>query len=330
VQGEGHKNFAGGSIKRMAEAVLSAGGVNTRTLSDMEIATRALGAGDFSTILNAVGEKLVRAGYDSMPMPHRIAFRQTSAADFRSKNRPVVAAGRVLEKVPDNGVIKRLDAKTEMASYVIETYGGIIPITRKLIINDDFDFVASVSRQRGRSAAETERSVVWKFIYTNPTAPDGTAVFHSTHANTTTATAGNAVSAATLAAARKALRKAKAPDGFQIGATLAHLIVGPDTETAWDQLINGAYVPTANANAMTPSLRSLMLHVDPSVAGEDFFGFADYNQVDTFEFAYLAGQNGPRLEQRIGFDVEGIELKVALDFGVGIIDHRGCYWLDGA
>ena len=73
-----------------------------------------------------------------------------------------------------------------------------------------------------------------------------------------------------------------------------------------------------------------MVHVEPLVSGEDWYGFADYNQCDTYEFAYLAGKDGPRVETRNGFDVEGIEIKCVLDFGVGCIDHRGSYWMNGA
>lgn len=328
VEGDGHRNFGDGSLLRMAETVLAAGGVNTRTLGRDELAKRALTTSDFTSILAAAGEKLVRAGYESVQPVHRLIFRKTTAADFRTKNRIVVAAGSILPEVPENGVIQRAGAKAEMASYALKSFAAIVAITRKMIINDDFDFVASVSRQRGRSALETERNTVWDFVASNPPAPNGNFCFDNTNHGNYPAASGTPITATTLAAARTALRKAQSPDGFAINAELAHVVVGTAGEVDFDQLLNGMYVPTAAGSAVTPRMRSVQLYVEPLVHAtkKHWYGFADYNQVDTFEFAYLAGNEGPRVEQRNGFDVEGVELKVALDFGVGLIDHRGCYY----
>jgi hypothetical protein len=217
-----------------------------------------------------------------------------------------------------------------MASYALKTYGGIIGITRQLLINDDFDFVARISAQRGRAAAETERKAVWDYIKSNPEMADGVPLFDALHGNYATATASNAVSAAVLGAARAALRNQTGPDGVSLNAVMRNIVSGSGLEVTFDQLLNGTYVPTALATALAPTLRTSTLFVEPMVPGEDWYGFADYNQIDTIEYAYLAGNEGPRLEQRVGFDIEGIELKVALDFGVGAIDWRGMYWLNGA
>lgn len=40
-------------------------------------------------------------------------------------------------------------------------------------------------------------------------------------------------------------------------------------------------------------------------------------------YAYLAGQSGPRTETRMGFNVDGMEIKVSEDFGAGVVDYRG-------
>jgi hypothetical protein len=47
------------------------------------------------------------------------------------------------------------------------------------------------------------------------------------------------------------------------------------------------------------------------------------------EFAYLEGAEGPQIDSRAGFDVDGVEIKIRLDFGAGWIDHRGWYRNDG-
>ena len=47
--------------------------------------------------------------------------------------------------------------------------------------------------------------------------------------------------------------------------------------------------------------------------------------IDGLEYAYLAGAEGPQVEQQVGFRIDGIEIKVQLDFGGNFIDHRGWF-----
>jgi len=47
--------------------------------------------------------------------------------------------------------------------------------------------------------------------------------------------------------------------------------------------------------------------------------------MDTIEVAFLDGANAPVIEQQPGWDVDGMEWKVRLDFGVKCWDHRGLF-----
>ena len=53
-------------------------------------------------------------------------------------------------------------------------------------------------------------------------------------------------------------------------------------------------------------------------------------EIDGLEFAYLSGAEGPQVESRSGWDVDGVEIRVILDFGAGFIDHRGWFMNAGA
>jgi hypothetical protein len=50
---------------------------------------------------------------------------------------------------------------------------------------------------------------------------------------------------------------------------------------------------------------------------------ADPNQVDTVEYAFLEGEEGVKIEQKEGWDIDGVEYKARLDFGAKAIDWRG-------
>lgn len=332
------RHFGAGSLIRMAERTLAAGGVNTGTMSDNDIAKlalsggeRALSTSDFASILNAVGQKLVRNAYDATPLVHRQVLRRSTANDFKLKNVVQVSGGQLLEKVPEGGKIPSTNIAKELAQYKLETYGKIVPFTRQMIVNDDFGAIASTSQQRGRAAAETERKTVWDFIQANPNAQDGNPCYDDTiHLNIITASTGAGVTAAHLSTARKLLREQKSSDNVAINAELRYLVCGTETETVWDQLLNGVYVPTAASTAITPRMRSVELLVEPLIIAEDWYGFTDYNMVDHFEFAYLAGAEGPQFDQRYSFETDGLELKVTLDFGVGLVDYRGGVFMNNS
>ncbi len=51
----------------------------------------------------------------------------------------------------------------------------------------------------------------------------------------------------------------------------------------------------------------------------------DPAQIEGQEFAYLAGEEGPQTETCAGFEVDGVEVKVRLDFGAAFLDWRSWY-----
>jgi hypothetical protein len=54
------------------------------------------------------------------------------------------------------------------------------------------------------------------------------------------------------------------------------------------------------------------------------------DQVDIIEYGYLDGEDGPVVETRNGFDVDGMEIKCREDFAAKVIDYRGLYKNAGA
>jgi hypothetical protein len=53
-------------------------------------------------------------------------------------------------------------------------------------------------------------------------------------------------------------------------------------------------------------------------------------QIDIVELAYLEDQQGVYTETRVGFEVDGVEVKARLDVGAKTIDYRGLYRNTGA
>ena len=62
-----------------------------------------------------------------------------------------------------------------------------------------------------------------------------------------------------------------------------------------------------------------------AVSATAWYLAADPSTLDTIEYSFLESEPGPVIETRAGFDVEGVEIKVRLDFGAGVVDHRGLF-----
>ena len=150
---------------------------------------------------------------------------------------------------------------------------------------------------------------------------DGENFFDTAHGNLGVA---GALNVANLANARKAMRGMKGLDGkTPINATPRYLVVGPDQETAAEQLLSSIYAATVDD--VNPFGGKLSLLVEPRITGNRFYVFADPAALPCLEYAYLSSAQGPQMASREGWDVLGMEYRVVLDFGAGATDWRGAY-----
>lgn len=183
----------------------------------------------------------------------------------------------------------------------------------------------------GQAAAETEARILVTLLEAGsgngPTMSDGKTLFHADHGNK--AGTGAAISDATLSAARLALRTQKGIEDRTIRVTPRNLLVPPALETTAEKWL--ASIAPATAADVNPFSGSLSLVVEPRLSSAArWYVTADPGEIDGLEFAYLSGAEGPQVESRSGWDVDGVEIRVILDFGAGFIDHRGWFMNPGA
>jgi hypothetical protein len=90
-------------------------------------------------------------------------------------------------------------------------------------------------------------------------------------------------------------------------------------------------VAPAKAADVNPFAGALGLVVEPRLSSATrWYVTADPAEIDGLEYAYLSGNEGPQVESRSGWDVDGVEVRVILDFGAGFVDHRGWFMNAGA
>jgi hypothetical protein len=111
--------------------------------------------------------------------------------------------------------------------------------------------------------------------------------------------------------------------GGLIDVTPWALLIPSDIETACEKVLATiAPTTTDDVNPWT----SLRLVVEPRFTDAyRWYLVANPASADGLEYAYLAGATGPQVESQAGFRIDGVEIKVRLDFGAGFVDHRSWY-----
>lgn len=323
------REWRGLSLIEMARDILASEGVRVRGLSRDELATRALhSTSDFPLILSNVTNKTLRAAYETAPRTFAPIARRTTVADFRDVHRLQLGEAPQLEKVNESGEYKRGTLGEAQEKYRIETFGKVIGITRQVLINDDLDAFTRVPALFGTAAATLESDVVWGVITANAAMADGKTLFHAGHNNL--AATGVKLDVAGLAKARTAMSLQKGLDGKTVlNIRPAFLVVPTSLELEAEQLLAQNIVPAKSSDVVPGSLRSLTVisepRLDPGTGAVPWYLMASPAAIDTIEYAYLEGQEGVAMETRMGFDVDGMEIRARLDFGAKAIDWRGLY-----
>ena len=317
------------SLRDHARAAVEATGTSTRGMDVDQLFRAAMHTtSDFPGLLTSTGNRTLMGAYQAAQSPIKTTLaRQATMTDFRPATRLKLSDVGLLEKVSESGEITSTTRGEAAESYALDTYATQFAISRKALINDDLGAFRDWGATAGRMAAETEANLLLKLLLSNPVmGEDGLALFHTTHGNLAAAAA---LSVAALDAARKAMRGMKALDGkTPINATPRFLVVGPEQETAAEQVLASIYAATlADVNVFSGKLTLL---VEPRITDDRFYIFADPAVLPVLEYAYLSSAQGPQMASREGWDVLGMEFRVVLDFGCGAVDWRGAFFNPGA
>lgn len=311
----------------IARDCMTRSGHSITGLSTGDIATRALHTTtDFPLILGDAVNRTLREAYQAAPSGLKQVARQTTARDFRTKHRVQLGEAPTLEKVLESGEFTRGTMAEAEETYRLDTFGRIIGITRQAIVNDDLGAFSSLSGRFGAAAASFEATQLVLLLEENAAMKDGKSIFDPAHRNI--ADNGAALSEETLSAGRLAMRTQTGLSEDLIDVTPRALIVPPQLETTAEKLLSA--VQAAKTDDVNP-FSGLMLIVEPRLTSATaWYLAADPATVDGLEYAYLEGATGPQIETQQGFNVDGIEIKIRLDFGAGFVDWRSWYKNAGA
>lgn len=348
---DGAREFRGLTLFEMARDLCERRGIRTRGLGRFELAGVALGlrdggdgvegTSDLANILANVMNKTLRRQYDTTPRTFTAWANPSTNPDFKTITRTVLSGAPSLLQVNGGGEYKRGAVTDGKETYSLATYGRTVAFSRQALINDDLSALSRVPSLMGRAAADLESDTVYAVLTANANLADGAALFNTTaltsaggHANL--AGSGGAISVTTLGAGRKAMRVQVGLEGRLINIVPAYLIVPSTQEQLAYQFTSSQFTPTQASNInefRKGGLTALTPIVEPRLDASSttqWYLSADPAQIDTVEYCYLEGNEGVYTETRVGFDVDGIEMKVRHDFAAKALDFRGLYANPGA
>ena len=294
---------------------------------NMELAREAINStSTFPAIMSNLANKSVMVGFNEAETTYQVWAGKGSNRDFKEAARVALSEAGNLELVPEGGQFPQDNLGEASARTKVATYGKLFSLTRQAIINDDLGLFSKIANKYGSAAKRLVNKMVYAQLTGDVTMQDGVALFDAKHGNV--AATGEALSVKAIAKAITAMRRQKGITGdATLNITPKYLVVPPELEVTAYQIVNStAAVDGVNSGVVNPYKGRFVVVADAELTNPDaWYLVADATQHDTIEVTYLNGVETPRLETRQGFDVDGIEYKVAFDCGVSALDFRGVY-----
>lgn len=233
-----------------------------------------------------------------------------------------------IQDYPDLGEVS--DEKVEFA---LKERGGIITINRRTIINDDLRVVQKIINRLPRAARRTVARTVWTpFISNSNYKGDNKAIFHADHGNL----GSTAYGIASALAARNAMSVQTEPgSGERISCCRPATVAFPVELYGIVKNVNDfnpQAVEIANGNSMYGYFKPEGLLECPLLTdATDWYMFADPNECEIVELAYLNGQQEPVMvvadNPSVGQMFVGgrIQYRITHDHNAEVVDFRGAY-----
>lgn len=324
----GAQELRGYSMIEMARESLRRESGSTVNFGDnMELARAAINStSTFPAIMSNLANKSVMVGFNEAETTYQIWAGKGSNRDFKEAARVALSEAGNLELVPEGGQFQQDFLGEASARTKVATYGKLFSLTRQAIINDDLGLFSKFATKYGSAAKRLVNKMVYAQLTGNVKMQDNIALFDTKHGNV--AGTGEALSVKAIAKAITAMRRQKGiTDDATLNITPKYLVVPPELEMVAYQIVNStAAVDGVNSGVVNPYKGRFVVVADAELTDPDaWYLVADATQHDTIEVTYLNGVETPRLETRQGFDVDGIEYKVAFDCGVSALDFRGLY-----
>ena len=232
------------------------------------------------------------------------------------------------ELVAPGGELKHGNLGNESYSNRADTYGLMMAVDRRDIINDDLGAITTVPRKLGRGSGLKINDVFWTVFLAN------SGFFTIGNKNFLSGT-DTVLSIDGLTKAEVAYYDLVDSDGKPIGTMPAIMLVPTALSAIGSQLYKSLEMRDSTANARVPitnpHVGKFRVEVSRYLANALYTGnsskawylLTDPNDLPLIEVAFLNGQEAPTIETAdADFNVLGVQMRGYHDFGVALQDPR--------
>ncbi|MGA0617570.1 head maturation protease, ClpP-related [Paracoccus sp. KR1-242] len=298
----------------------------------------AFGTSDFAYVTTEVMNRTLQAAYQRRAATWQLVTgAPLRATDFRELHSVRFGGDFSLKPVAENGEYQSAVLADEAEGLKVERRGRTIKLTFEAVVNDDMGAFQRIPMEFAMAARSMENSMVWALIRANAALKsDNTALFHASHSNLASGGAAAAISAASVAAARKAMWEQRAfgtkdkDDFMQVEPD--RLIVPPALELVALQFAT-AVTPAVDGN-VNPYKSTLAPSVVPNLGaaagGSDTAWYLISSDLPPIAHAYLEGYNAPTVQTIEGMNPDAVTMNARHIFGAAAVEYKGSYKNNGA
>jgi hypothetical protein len=329
-----HAEFMGWRPSDMVRELLTLGGDTAVPRDPVRLAERAFHTtSDFPALLSAAANKMLLAAYQPAAPSYRQIFLRRDFRDFKPHRHLRVGDFPVLQPLLENGEIQAGTMSESQEIVLLQTFARRIRVTRQMLVNDDLGAFTDFAAMIGRRVADFENATAYALVNLangdGPTLTTGNAaVFGTGAARANKAAAGTALNEDNIGAGRTAIMRQRSLDGLPISLGRSmRVLVGPALELAALRLTSS--ITPATSGSVNPYVGLLQPVVEPLIPANRWYLFAEPPITPVYVYGYLNGAEGPQVTTGPVSGVDGVEVSVIFDFGVGAIDWRGAWFNPG-
>ncbi len=284
---------------------------------------------DIGGILSSVTNKFLLQGFFSVERTWRNICAVRNVRDFKTVKSYRLIGRDQYELVGPGGELKHGTLGEEAFENRADTYGLMLTIDRRDIINDDLGAITTIPRKLGRGSGLAINDVFWKTFMNN-------ASFFTAGRKNYAAGTDTALGIDGLTKAEQMFLDMKDADGYPIGINPAILLVPSSLSTLANQIMKSTELRVTASDTTygvsNPHAGKFRVEMSRYLNNTNYTGnsskawylLADPNDLPVIEVAFLNGQESPTIETaEADFAVLGIRMRGYHDFGVALIDPKG-------
>ena len=284
---------------------------------------------DIGGILSNVTNKFLLEGFFSVERTWRNITAVRNVSDFKTVTSYRLIGKDQYEKVAPGGELKHGTLGEQSYTNKADTYGLLLSIDRRDIVNDDLGAITTVPRKLGRGSGLKINDVFWSVFMNN-------AAFFAAGNNNYIEGVDTALGIDALSLAERTFMDQVDADGKPIGIMPQVLLVPTSLSAMGTMLFKSLEIRDTTASTKypvaNPHAGKFRVEVSRYLSNAQYTGFsdkawyllADAADLPVIEVAFLNGQESPTIETaEADFHVLGIQMRGYHDFGVALQEPRG-------